>query len=47
MYNTKNIDVEHVTQENIKFKTTVLKSSLCDYSDACILLEGTITAVGE
>ena len=27
----------------IKFKTTMLKSSLCDYSDAYILAEGTIT----
>ena len=26
----------------IKFKTTKLKSSLCDYSDACILVKGTI-----
>ena len=28
---------------HIKFKTTMLKSSLCDYSDACILVKGTIT----
>ena len=27
----------------IKFKTTVLKSSLCDYIDAYILAKGTIT----
>ena len=27
----------------IKFKTTMLKSSLCDYSDAYILAKGTIT----
>ena len=27
----------------IKFKTTTLKSSLCDYSDAYILVKGTIT----
>ena len=27
----------------LKFKTTMLKSSLCDYSDAYILLKGTIT----
>ena len=27
----------------IKFKTTKLKSSLCDYSDAYILVKGTIT----
>ena len=27
----------------IKFKTTMLKSSLCDYSDAYILAKGTIS----
>ena len=27
----------------IKFKTAMLKSSLCDYSDACILVKGTIS----
>ena len=27
----------------IKLKTTMLKSSLCDYSDACILVKGTIS----
>ena len=30
----------------MKFKTTVLKSSLCDYSDAHILVKGTITING-
>ena len=30
----------------IKFKTTMLKSSLCDYSDAYILVKGTITING-
>ena len=28
---------------SIKFKTTMVKSSLCDYSDAYILVKGTIT----
>ena len=27
----------------IKFKTTMLKSSFCDYNDAYILVKGTIT----
>ena len=27
----------------IKFKTTMLKSSLCDYSDAYVLVKGTIS----
>ena len=31
------------TNSQIKFKTTMLKSSLCDYSDAYILVKGTIT----
>ena len=30
----------------IKFKTTILKSSLCDYSDAYILVKGTIAING-
>ena len=30
----------------IKFKTTMLKSSLCDYSDAYILVKGKITSTG-
>ena len=30
----------------IKFKTTMLKSSLCDYSDADILVKGKITITG-
>ena len=30
----------------IKFKTTMLKSSLCDYSDGFILVKGTITING-
>ena len=30
----------------IKFKTTMLKSSLCYYSDAYILVKGTITITG-
>ena len=28
---------------NIRFKTTMIRSSLCDYSDANILVKGTIT----
>ena len=29
-----------------KFKTSMLKSNLCDYSDAYILMSGTITITG-
>ena len=31
------------TNIQIKFKNSMLKSSLCDYSDACRLVSGTIT----
>ena len=33
----------YITNSQIKFKATVLKSSLCDYSDAYILFKGNIT----
>ena len=33
--------------KQIKFKITMLKSSLCDYSDAYILVKGKITIAGE
>ena len=49
-FKTKNwVDINHEsrgrynTKSQIKFKTAMLKSSLCDYSDACILVKGTIT----
>ena len=32
--------------KNIKFKTTMLKSRFCDYSNVFILMKGTITVVG-
>ena len=28
---------------NIRFKTSIIRSNLCDYSNACILVKGTIT----
>ena len=31
---------------DIKFKTTMLRSNLCDYTDAYILVKGTITITG-
>ena len=34
------------TGNNIKFKTTILRSNLCDYGDAYILVRGTITITG-
>ena len=35
------------TNSQIKFKTSMLKSSFCDSSDAYILVKGTITITGE
>ena len=34
------------TNADIKFKTTMLKSDLCDYADAYIFVKGTITIAG-
>ena len=34
---------KQITNSQIKFKTSMLKSSLCNYSDAYILVKGTIT----
>ena len=34
------------TSNDIRFKTTMLRSSLCDYADAYILVKGTITIIG-
>ena len=35
-------NMEHITPI-VKFKTSLLRSSLCDYNDAYILVSGTIT----
>ena len=32
---------------NIKFKTPMIRSNLCDYGDAYILVSGTMTITGE
>ena len=37
---------ETYTSSDIKFKTTMLRSNLCDYADAYILVKGTITITG-
>ena len=36
----------HNTNSDIGFKTTMLKSSLCDHSDAYILVKRRITITG-
>ena len=30
-------------KKNIKFKTSMLRSNLCDYSDVCIVVKGRIS----
>ena len=34
---------ENYTNSDIRFKTTMLRSNLCDYADSYILVKGTIT----
>ena len=34
---------ENYTNSYIRFKTTMLRSNLCDYADSYILVKGTIT----
>ena len=34
------------TSNDIKFKTTMRRSNLCDYADVYILVKGTITITG-
>ena len=34
------------TSNDIKFKTTMLRSNLCDFADTYILVKGTITITG-
>ena len=34
------------TSNDIKIKTTILRSNLCDYADAYTLVKGTITIAG-
>ena len=33
--------------KNVRFKTSMLRSDLCDYSDAYIVVTGTITIEGD
>ena len=40
--NKRGLTIERTTNNQIKFKASMLKSSLCDYSDAYTVAEGTI-----
>ena len=33
---------QYSVNKNIRFKTYMLRSDLCDYSDACIVVKGTV-----
>ena len=52
-FRTKNwVEINDESRENyansdIRFKTTMLRSNLCDYGDSYILLKGTIIITGE
>ena len=35
------------TGDDVKFKTTMLRSNLCDYADEYILVKGTTTITGD
>ena len=41
-----NDDGTHNTNSHIKFRTSTLRTSLCDYNDAYIFVSGTITITG-
>ena len=43
---TQNMVKEMENDSSIKFETKIIKSNLCDYSDAFILVTGDITVVG-
>ena len=38
---------QYSANENIRFKTSMLRSNLCDYSDAYIIVKETITIEGD
>ena len=44
--NNTNYDEGNEDSTTVKFETKVIKSNLCDYSDAYILVTGNITATG-
>ena len=41
-----NAEDRYKPSKQIRFKTSVLRSDLCDFSDACIVVKGTITVAG-
>ena len=43
---TQNMVKEMENDSSIKFETKIIKSNLCDYSDASVLVTGDITVLG-
>ena len=39
--------VENIVTKNIRFKISMLRSDLCDYSDAYIVVRGAMTVGGD
>ena len=42
-----NLSNTYDENKSIRFKTPMLRSDLCDYADACILVSGTITVTSQ
>ena len=40
--NNESLEMQKVSSQ-IRFKTSIIRSKLCDYSDASIYVDGTIT----
>ena len=38
---------QYPVNKNVRFKTSILRSNLCDYRDAYIVIKGTITVQGD
>ena len=38
---------QYSVNKNIKFKTSMLRSDLCDYSETYIVVKGTVTVEGD
>ena len=41
------INPEHMTKKNLKFKTSMLNTNLCDFNDVYILVRGKVTVAGQ
>ena len=43
MFRVNSLSATYNENRSIRLKTPMLRSDLCDYADACILINGTIT----